>query len=62
MIAPCKCIKPLFFPIHNPFLPENEMKKSERDFYSQSGTSAPCLLFLLQKPLEQVLQDPINPG
>lgn len=63
MISPCKCTKPLFFHIHNPFLPENEMKKlSEHDFYSESGTSAPCLLFLLQKLPEQVLQHPINPG
>lgn len=37
-------------------------KPSEHDFYSQSGTLAPCLLFLLQKPLDQVLQNPINPG
>lgn len=63
MISPCKCIKRLFFPIHNQFLPENEMKKpSEYDFYCYSGTLAPCLLFLLQKPLEQVLQHPVIPG
>lgn len=61
MIYPCKCIKPLFFPIHNPFLSENEMKEpSEQDFYSQRGTLAP--FFLLQKLLEPVLQHPINPG
>lgn len=37
-------------------------KSSEHDFYSQRETLAPCLLFLLQKLLEQVLQHPVNPG
>lgn len=37
-------------------------KPSEYDFYCYSGTLAPCLLFLLHRPLEQVLQHPVIPG